>query len=155
MHIKHTVVKMRSGVYLAKDSTKNTSSLRVLPLIPIVGEYLRRVKQRQDEYKQVQPNDYNDNGYICTYLNGEVLKPDFLSQHFSLLLKKKGLRVIRFHDLRHSAVSNLLASGVSMKEIQEWVGHADIATTMNIYGHIDMSMKRKIATKLDNAFMIS
>jgi integrase len=155
VQVRHTVVKMRNGGYLAKDRTKNASSLRTLPLISIVGEYLQKFKQQQDEFKQLQPNDYVDSGYVCSWHNGELLRPDYVSQHFKLLLKKSGLRAIRFHDLRHSAASNLLAAGFSMKEIQEWLGHADIGTTMNIYAHIDMNMKRNIADKLSKTFVIS
>jgi len=153
LHIRHTVVKVRGGGYHAKDKTKNASSQRTLPLIPIVRKYLLEVRQQQEEDKKIQPNDYYDSGYICVKRDGSLLRPDFVSQHFPLLLKKKGLRAIRFHDLRHSAATNLLASGCSMKEIQEWLGHADIGTTMNTYAHIDMTMKRNIADKLESAFI--
>ena len=47
--------------------------------------------------------------------------------------KRTGLRPIRFHDLRHSCSSLLLANGVPMKQIQEWLGHSDFSTTANIY----------------------
>ena len=50
-------------------------------------------------------------------------------------------RKIRFHDLRHSCASLLYANGVSLKEIQEWLGHSDISTTSNIYIHLDFSSK--------------
>ena len=52
-------------------------------------------------------------------------------------LEMKGLRHIRFHDLRHSCASLLLANDVPMKQIQEWLGHSDISTTANIYSHLD------------------
>jgi integrase len=154
IRVQHTIVKMQKSRYLAKDRTKNESSLRTMPLIPVVADYLKKLKAQQDENKRLQPNDYVDSEYICVYLNGELFKPDFVSQHFNIFLKKKGLRVIRFHDLRHSAATNLLAAGLSMKEIQEWLGHSDIGTTMNIYAHFDMEMKRNIANKLDSTYKI-
>ena len=46
------------------------------------------------------------------------------------------LRRMRFHDLRHSCASLLLANDVPMKQIQEWLGHSDISTTANIYAHL-------------------
>ena len=51
------------------------------------------------------------------------------------------MRVIRFHDLRHSCASVLLANGVPMKQIQEWLGHSDFSTTANIYAHLDFQSK--------------
>ena len=68
-------------------------------------------------------------------------KPDYISSTFSVLLEKKGLKRIRFHDLRHSCASLLLANGVPMKQIQEWLGHSDFNTTANIYAHLDYSSK--------------
>ena len=73
---------------------------------------------------------------------GHLLKPNFVTQHFSLLLERNGLKKIRFHDLRHSCASLLYASGVGLKEIQEWLGHSDIGTTSNIYTHLDCNSKR-------------
>ena len=57
------------------------------------------------------------------------------------MLAKNNLRKIRFHDLRHSCASLLLANGVRMKEIQEWLDHSDFSTTANIYAHLDYSTK--------------
>ena len=48
---------------------------------------------------------------------------------------KYGLPEIRFHDLRHTAGSLLLAQGVNIKQIQEFLGHSDVTTTLNIYTH--------------------
>jgi len=48
---------------------------------------------------------------------------------------------MRFHDLRHSCASLLLANGVSLKQIQEWLGHSDFAITANIYAHLDFDSK--------------
>ena len=57
------------------------------------------------------------------------------------LLEKNNMRVIRFHDLRHSCASLLLANGVPLKKIQEWLGHSDFSTTANIYAHLDYTSK--------------
>ena len=63
---------------------------------------------------------------------GNLLMPDYVSNSFKLILRDFGLRPIRFHDLRHSCASLLLANGVPMKQIQEWLGHSDFSTTTNI-----------------------
>ena len=55
------------------------------------------------------------------------------------LLKKKNLKQIRFHDLRHTCASILLKNGANMKEIQAWLGHSNYNTTANLYAHLDTS----------------
>ncbi len=72
---------------------------------------------------------------------GKLIRPDYVSEHFGILLKNFNLRKIRFHDLRHSCASLLLARGVPMKAIQEWLGHSNFSTTANIYAHLDSNSK--------------
>ena len=83
--------------------------------------------------------DYLD--YIYVDHMGILIKPNYITQHFQIVLRKNGLKSIRFHDLRHSCASLLYASGVSIKDIQEWLGHSDISTTLNIYTHLDYRSK--------------
>ena len=87
-------------------------------------------------------------GYIYINEIGDLIKPRYLSVEFPKLLEKKGLRRIRFHDLRHSCASLLIANGVPMKQIQEWLGHSDFSTTANIYAHLDYSSKLSSADAL-------
>ena len=75
-----------------------------------------------------------------------------MTEHFDWLLTKYGLKHIRFHDLRHSCASLLYANGVSLKEIQEWLGHSDISTTSNIYTHLDFSSKVSSANAIVSIF---
>ena len=81
---------------------------------------------------------------------GNLFNPKTLSAVFSRLLEKASLRHIRFHDLRHSCASLLLANDVPMKQIQEWLGHSDISTTANIYSHLDYKSKLTSANVMDN-----
>ena len=72
----------------------------------------------------------------------------FFSSHFSLLLKNNHLPHIRFHELRHSCASLLLNNGFTLKDVQEYMGHADIQMTANIYGHLDMQRKELLTQKM-------
>ena len=64
-------------------------------------------------------------GYVCINEMGDLIKPHYVTEQFPKLLDANGLRRIRFHDLRHSCASRMLANGVPMKQIQDWLGHSD------------------------------
>ena len=127
-----------------KERTKTLSSNRTLPLIPAVCEYLKKLKEEQKQYKKMFGNCYIDNDYVCAKPDGTLIRPEDVSHKFTKLLKENNLPHIRLHDLRHSCASMLIAQGVDIKVIQEWLGHSSIATTGNIYGHLQF--KQKIAT---------
>ena len=88
--------------------------------------------------------------YVIVDEMGRILRSDNLSTRFRQLLKKHDLKLIRFHDLRHSCASLLLANKVSLKQIQEWLGHSNFATTANIYAHLDYSSKIESAETISN-----
>ena len=77
-----------------------------------------------------------------------------MTDHFALIMKKNKdiLRPINFHGLRHSCASLLLAKGIHLKEIQDWLGHSTYATTANIYAHLEKNTKDKSAKVLSNTF---
>ena len=89
-------------------------------------------------------------GYVYVNEMGDLIKPHYVTESFQKLLKANGLRHIRYHDLRHSCASLLLANGVPMKQIQEWLGHSDFSTTANIYAHLDYSSKLTSADAMLN-----
>lgn len=135
------------------DRAKNKSSLRTLPLIPEIRDRLLEIKGQQEVYKKLCGRCYNKEylGYLCVDEVGNILRPNYISESFPKLLKANGMRPIRFHDLRHSCASLLLANGVPMKQIQEWLGHSDFSTTANIYAHLDYSSKLSSAQAMANS----
>lgn len=126
-----------------RDKLKNTSSFRTLPLVEPFEKLLVQVYEQQQQNRVLYGNSYSTDylEFICVNQLGERIKPGFITQHFGTLLKKNHLRKIRFHDLRHSCASLLLAYGVNMKQIQAWLGHSDMATTANIYTHLSYNDK--------------
>ena len=82
---------------------------------------------------------------------GDLLNPDYVSDTFRKIVRKNNLKRIRFHDLRHSCASLLLALGHSMKEIQEWLGHSDYQTTANLYSHVDPGNRKGMIGGIVNA----
>lgn len=144
--IRHTVtsVTLDGKVQLvAADTTKTKSSLRTLPLVPFVKERLLVLKKEQENNRRLCGRSYHKQfaGYVCINEMGDLIKPHYVTEQFPKLLDANGLRRIRFHDLRHSCASLMLANGVPMKQIQDWLGHSDFSTTANIYAHLDYSSK--------------
>ena len=138
---------------IGKNKMKNRTSNRTLPLIPHIEEMLINEKQKQEENKKLYGNGYNKKylDYVCVNDIGELFKPDYLTQHFVVIQQKHNLKHIRFHDLRHSCASLMLANGTPMKQIQEWLGHSTFQTTADIYTHLDYSSKISSANTISTA----
>lgn len=144
--IRHTVTTVQENgktKMLEQDSAKTKSSMRTLPLVGSFRVYFLEAKQAQELNKKVCGNcyDYTYDGYVFVDEMGALMHPDYLTSQFPRFVEQHGMRRIRFHDLRHSCASLLLANGVPLKQIQEWLGHSDFSTTANIYAHLDYSSK--------------
>jgi len=141
--IRNTVVKGRTVV--EAEQTKSRASKRTLFIIPETKDYFQEVKKRQDENRLLIGAAYCDNDKVCTWDDGKPFKTDYISQKFAKILKKNGLPHIRFHELRHTAGSLLLERGLSAKQIQEYLGHEKVSTTLDIYGHLSVEGKKEAA----------
>ena len=153
--IKHIVTNAKIDgkcEIVCADRAKTKSSLRSLPLIGSFREYFMQVKEAQELNKQVCGNCYNYeyDGFVFVDELGERMRVEYLTNAFPKFLESHGLRRMRFHDLRHSCASLLLANGVPLKHIQEWLGHSDFTTTANIYAHLDYKSKITSANVMDN-----
>ena len=101
-------------------------------------------KKKSDEFfKKSFGKEYDNeyDGFICRKPDGKLLTPGFVTSHFGYIVKTRGLRHLRFHDLRHSCASLLLANDVPMKAIQEWLGHSNFSITANLYSHLEYNAK--------------
>ena len=144
--IQHTVTECNldgKHIEVASDTAKTDSSLRTMPLVTNFRAMLLAKKEKQEHYRKLCGRSYCKEylDYIFVNEMGERWKPRYLSDGFKRILEQNGLRRIRFHDLRHTCASLLLANNVPMKKIQEWLGHSDFSTTANIYAHLDYQSK--------------
>ncbi len=152
MTIRHTVSKVTKAV--AKDKTKNASSRRTFPLTDEALQIFLNAKRKEAQYRNAFGCEYQENTYIFKWPNGKPYSPDYISRRFKELLIKHNMPLIRFHELRHSCASMLIAMGWTLKDVQEWLGHSDIQTTANIYSHLDISRKVSIAADLGSRLHI-
>lgn len=151
--IGNTLIEGENKELLNRKSLKTKSSYRTLELIPEVEKFLLEIKEKQEENKKLFKVSYNhkysDN--ICVKENGDLIKLDYITKKFKEISKKFGYDDIHFHCLRHSFATNMYDEGMDMKELQVWLGHSSISTTMDIYLHFLEKKMKESAKILENA----
>ena len=130
---------------------KTAAGRRSIALPASCVSSLRKHRARQNEERLRLGELWEDHGFVFTNRTGNMLHVNSLSQAFGKLTADSGLPVIRFHDLRHTSATLLLAQGVHPKIVQERLGHADITMTLNRYSHVTPDMQRMAADTLDAA----
>ena len=138
----------------AKDKTKTAAGKRKYVLLPEIKEILQDLKKDTQYNKKIFGKSYIKSDYVFTWEDGHMYRPDYITKEFTKVLAKNNFPKMRFHDLRHSCASILYDKGWEIKDIQTWLGHADIETTANIYTHISKSRKEILAEDLQNTFSL-
>jgi integrase len=127
---------------------KSTTSRRTIPLPAVVIDALHRHRERQSERRYRPGPPWG--GLVFTSSVGTPVNTRNLTRSYKTLLRKARLSPeIRFHDLRHSCASLLLAQGVSPRTIMETLGHSQIGLTLNTYAHVVPSLQRDAADVMD------
>lgn len=155
IHICETLqqsTKELTGESNYTDDTKNASSNRTMPLIPVIKEKLLVQKQWQFENKKEFEELYSDSDFVFTHENGSVMTPNYLTKNFRRIADSLGYYGLRLHDLRHSVASNLLNKGFSYVQTAEWLGHSNPSTTFRFYAHVDKTSKIAIASDYEQIF---
>jgi len=131
---------------------KTESSYRTLPIPENVYNLLKKHKQEQEKMKELLEDGYIKSDYVCTWKDGRVIEPNYLTRTFHKMISKSDLPTIRLHDLRHSVASNLLNMGFTVVQVAEWLGHSSSTTTLNYYAHTDKTSKISISNSINNIF---
>lgn len=150
--IQHTVVK--SKTVIAKDQTKTQNSRATMRMLPEIEKMLLNIREKQKSNKAFFGLYYVDNDYVFTKENGEMYYPDVITRSFQRVLKANNLPRMRFHDLRGSTASWLFNRGWGINEVREWLRHADIETTANIYTQISKEKVKLLADDISNSLKI-
>jgi integrase len=149
LQVRRTLGRTKKyGLSFSEPKTQKGRRSVTLPQVAI--EALRRHKARQNEEKMKLRNVWDDGDLIFPNEIGRPMeRQNLVRRSFKLLLKKAELPDVRFHDLRHTAATLLLRLGEHPKVVQERLGHATIAVTMDIYSHVMPDLQRDAASKLD------
>ena len=106
-------------------------------LTPTAMEALKRHSKQQAEETTKADTLYQNQGLVFASLVGTPLRRRNLTRSFKALLRRAGLpHTIRFHDLRHTCATLLIGKGFNDKFVQELLGHATIAITLDTYSHV-------------------
>ena len=146
MRICNTMVKLKTQI--EHERTKSNASRRTLYLTPEIKAYLQDLKSEQEENRKLMGRSYHKSDHVCTWADGRPFSPDYVSPRFKRILEIHGLPHIRFHELRHTAGSMLMERGMMVMQISQFLGHEQISTTLDIYGHLSIEGKKETATAM-------
>lgn len=137
---------------LTVTTPKTDTSIRTVPLIDKAVELLAEHKRKQERYMELVGDYYTDNDLIFSSSRGDYLDPGNFNRKLNKTVKKIGIAQISPHALRHSFATRGLEAEVSLKAMQELLGHSSITVTGDIYTHILKEQKRKEISKLNDVF---
>lgn len=151
LHVLHTVDYIPKYGYV-ENEPKTRAGKRKISLPWFLIEMLQEHRAKQDEGRRRQGEAWENRDLVFPDLRGGYYSPNYLLRVFKKVLQSVGLAHMRIHDLRHSAVTILLARGVNIKVISELLGHSDISITLRVYGHLLPTMQGDVVEVWEDAF---
>jgi integrase len=149
LRVAHTA-RYVSGFGMIESEPKTESSRRSIILPQFVMDILKQHRAYQLETRLKAGAAWQEHGLVFPNTYGRYLSRTTLYSFFKKLLREAGLSDMHFHDLRHSAATILLSMGVPAKVVQQILGHRNISTTLNIYGHVLPEMQRDAMDDMDD-----
>lgn len=140
----------RAGGKLQLMEVKTAGSHRSVRLPRFALAALKAHKTRQIEDRLLAGARWQQSGMVFSTGIGTPYDPRRLNEDFEKALKQAGLPHIRFHDLRHSAATLLMAQGVPIKMVSELLGHSTTRMTLDIYSHVLDPMRQEAADRMDD-----
>lgn len=145
--IKRSIYKLSDGKAREKEP-KTKSSIRTISIPERLCQTLAQYRLQQNRHIAYLGDSWKNLDYVFTEENGNVMHPHTPTRQFSRFLKRHNIRHLKFHGLRHTSATMLLANGCDIKTVSSRLGHADISTT-NIYVHALESADRQAAKTFD------
>ena len=151
IRVRHTLLRTKGRVILGEPKTKK--SRRTVHLTGAASRALEEHLERQLKIMEHLGDLYRDQGLVFTTEVGTPINPSNLRKRsFAPLLQKAGLPRSRFHDLRHTCATLLLSKNIHPKYVQELLGHATVAITLDTYSHMIPGMGNHTARAMEDIF---
>ncbi|HEY8864495.1 MAG TPA: site-specific integrase, partial [Candidatus Dormibacteraeota bacterium] len=150
LHVRHALQRIDGRLQLVEPKTARSRRTITMPAT-VVNALRDHRRRQQDEQRPIVQLA----GFVFAHPDGSPLDGSVVTHQFQKLLKRAGLPRLRFHDLRHSCASLLLAQGVSARMVMETLGHSNISTTMDIYSHVMPSLRQDAADAMDRVLAIA
>ena len=134
------------GQSIRFEPTKTAAGRRGVALDPATVAMLRRHRAAQNEYILGLGGAYQEQGLVFAGLTGGPLDLDHVSHGFKKIAKRAGYPALHLHQLRHAHAAGLIKAGAHPRVVQERLGHASAAFTMQVYGHAAAGLQTQAAS---------
>ena len=138
-----------TGKKLVVGQPKTNRSKRSVALSPDAINLLHEIRGKQITQQTEAAEGWAVTGYVFTHPDGTCIDPNLVTRAFTKAVKKAGLSHLTIHGLRHTHATMLLEAGINPKVVSERLGHASIATTMDIYSHVLPDIQDQAALAID------
>lgn len=149
MHVVRSAQYIGNKTMITKEP-KTKSGIRHFSLSIHACILLKKYKRWQLEQKLNAGDRWEESDRLFTSWNGKPIHPDTVTDWFSKFIKRSGLPYVTLHSLRHTNATLMIAEGTDVCTVSRRLGHANTATTLNIYAHALKSKDREAANTLDN-----
>jgi integrase len=150
IYINRSLHVLKGGmvVYKAPKSAKGRRTVAMPPSLYLVLDEYRKAREAESLLISMSLPD----GDLIFSTLGKPLLPNTVTHAWIKLVRRTGIKVIRFHDTRHTHASLMLKQGIHPKVVQERLGHSTIAITLDTYSHITPGLQEAAAKRFDEAF---
>lgn len=161
LSVKRTINRLKSfentgsktTIVIGEPKTKN--SKRQIPLQAVILRELRIHRIRQKKERKAAFGKYENQDFVFASLLGNPIEPRTFQDIFHDMISTAGIENANFHSMRHTFATRALEAGIPAKTVSEILGHANISTTLDLYSHVSLDLKKQSMEKLANLFTVN
>jgi integrase len=147
LRVRYSLANVDGQLTLQEPKTDRSRRSIVLPAVVAIALRTHRTRQRRD--RLLAGAEWTDSGHVFATMLGKPHHAATIHRAFEDALTRAELPDVRFHDLRHSAATFLLAQGMTLEDVKNQLGHSTIVLTSNTYGHVLEQRQREVARAMD------